>query len=237
MKTCDHDFEPKEERLAARSPLRRGARRRGFTLLEILVSLAIVALVLVAMNTFVFSMGELWGRNTDLRLFELHVRNVTRFLERELSTAALPPFASVTEQGISVQEIRPQTGMTDNFLSFELPEGSRLLTWPERPLPDVVCALAVRDREGLYLLWHSRLEKNFKEDAPRETVITPLVTEMSYDYYDADFKNWKNERALRKNASGQMVVPQRIRLKFAYSGRMIDSVIGLPTVGQGMPML
>jgi prepilin-type N-terminal cleavage/methylation domain-containing protein len=236
MKTSDHDFEPKEERLAARSPLRRGARR-AFTLLEILVSLAIVALVLVAMNTFVFSMGELWGRNTDLRLFELHVRNVTRFLERELSTAALPPFASVTEQGISVQEIRPQTGMTDNFLSFELPEGSRLLTWPERPLPDVVCALAVRDREGLYLLWHSRLEKNFKEDAPRETVITPLVTEMSYDYYDADFKNWKNERVLRKNASGQMVVPQRIRLKFAYSGRTIDSVIGLPTVGQGMPML
>jgi prepilin-type N-terminal cleavage/methylation domain-containing protein len=236
MKTCDHDFEPKEERLTARSPLRRGARR-AFTLLEILVSLAIVALVLVAMNTFVFSMGELWGRNTDLRLFELHVRNVTRFLERELSTAALPPFASVTEQGISVQEIRPQTGMTDNFLSFELPEGSRLLTWPERPLPDVVCALAVRDREGLYLLWHSRLEKNFKEDAPRETVITPLVTEMSYDYYDADFKNWKNERALRKNASGQMVVPQRIRLKFTYSGRTIDSVIGLPTVGQGMPML
>lgn len=236
MKTCDHDFEPKEERLTARSPLRRGARR-AFTLLEILVSLAIVALVLVAMNTFVFSMGELWGRNTDLRLFELHVRNVTRFLERELSTAALPPFASVTEQGISVQEIRPQTGMTDNFLTFELPEGSRLLTWPERPLPDVVCALAVRDREGLYLLWHSRLEKNFKEDAPRETVITPLVTEMSYDYYDADFKNWKNERALRKNASGQMVVPQRIRLKFTYSGRTIDSVIGLPTVGQGMPML
>jgi hypothetical protein len=68
-------------------------------------------------------------------------------------------------------------------------------------------------------------------------VITPLVTEMSYDYYDADFKNWKNERALRKNASGQMVVPQRIRLKFTYSGRTIDSVIGLPTVGQGMPML
>ena len=215
----------------------RSGARRAFTLLEILVSLAIVALVLVAMNTFVFSMGELWGRNTDLRLFELHVRNVTRFLERELSTAALPPFASVTEQGISVQEIRPQNGMMDNFLSFELPEGSRLLTWPERPLPDVVCALAVRDHEGLYLLWHSRLEKNFKEDAPRETVITPLVTEMSYDYYDADFKNWKNERALRKNATGQMVVPQRIRLKFAYDGRTIDSVIGLPTVGQGMPML
>jgi len=206
-------------------------------LLEVLVALAIVTLVLISMNTFVFSMGELWGKNTDLRLFELHVRNVTRFLERELSAAALPPFASATEQGIVVEEIRAQTGMTDNYLTFELPEGSRILNWPERALPDVKCALAVREREGLLLLWHSRLEKKFADDAPRETVITPLVKEMSYDYYETDFKNWKNERTLRKNATGEIVVPQRIRLKFEYGGRVIESLIGLPTMTQGMPML
>ena len=55
-------------------------RRAGFTLLEILLSLALVALMLVALNTFVFSMGELWGKNTDIRLFEQHVRAVTRAL-------------------------------------------------------------------------------------------------------------------------------------------------------------
>ena len=240
----------REERLAAHSPLPaaclslpgarlslRGRLRRGFTLLEILVAMAIVALVLVSMNTFVFSMGELWGQNSDLRLFELHVRNVSRFLERELSTAALPPYASTTEQGIAVKEIRAQNGMTDQYLTFELPEGSRLCTWPERPLPDVVCALAVREREGLFLLWHSRLEKKFAEDPPRETLITPLVTEMSYDYYEADFKNWKSERALRKNAANEIVVPQRIRLKFSYDGRVLETVIGLPVAAQGIPML
>ncbi len=211
--------------------------RRAFTLLELLIALAIVALVLVSMNTFVFSMGELWGKNSDLRLFELHVRNVSRFLERELNTAALPPFASVTEQGIAVQQIRAQTGMTDNYLTFELAEGSRLCTWPERALPDVVCALAVREREGLFLLWHSRLEKKFADDAPRETLITPFVTEMTYDYYNVDFKNWKNERALKKEANGETVVPQRIRLKFSYDGRTLESVIGLPTASQGVPML
>ncbi len=236
MKAREDNVEAKSGPLAARSRLR-GKLRRGFTLLEVLVAIGIVALVLVSMNTFVFSMGELWGKNTDLRLFELHVRNVTRFLERELGSAALPPFASATEQGISVQEIRAQTGMTDNYLTFELPEGSRILNWPERALPDVMCALAVRDREGLVLLWHSRLEKKFADDPPRETVITPLVTEMSYDYYDADFKNWKNERVLRKNAAGEVVVPQRLRLKFIYGGRTIESLIGLPVVGQGMPML
>ena len=66
--------------------IRRGANgrqdRRGFTLLEILLALSLVALVLVAMNTFVFSMGELWGRNGDLRLFDQHARAVTRFPAR-----------------------------------------------------------------------------------------------------------------------------------------------------------
>jgi prepilin-type N-terminal cleavage/methylation domain-containing protein len=211
--------------------------RRAFTLLEILVAMAIVALVLVAMNTFVFSMGELWGRNSDLRLFELHVRNVTRFLQRELQTASLPPFATVNDNGFSVRETKSPGGFTENLLTFELPEGSRLFAWPERPLPDVVCALSVREREGLSMLWHSRLEKKFEDDPPRETVITPWVTEMSYEYYDPDFKNWKSERSLRREPNGGYVAPQRLRLKFSYNGRTLESVIGLPAAGQGVPML
>lgn len=215
----------------------RQTARRAFTLLEILIAMAIVALVMIAMNTFIFSMGELWGRNNDLRLFELHVRNVTRFLQNEFQTAALPPFGSVAQPGISIDEIRAQNGITENLLTFELPEGSRLCTWPERPLPEVRCALAVRERQGLLLLWQSRLEKKFEDESPRETVITPLVTEMTYEYFDEDFKNWKNERALRRDNTGAIVVPQRLRLKFAYSGRTVESVVGLPSAGQGVPML
>jgi prepilin-type N-terminal cleavage/methylation domain-containing protein len=224
-------------------PRERGKRKRkekeqcrAFTLLEILVALALVALVMVAMNSFVFSMGELWGRNSDLRLFELHVRNVTRFLERELRNAVLPP-ARGAQSGVSVREIRAQTGITEKLLTFELPEGSRIFTWPERPLPDVVCSLTVREREGLLVLWHSRLEKKFSDDAPRETVITPLVSEMSYDYYDPNFKNWKNERTLRQDQNGEPETPQRLRLKFTYDGRTLESVIALPAGLEGMPLL
>ena len=211
--------------------------RRAFTLLEILFAMGIVAMVLVAMSAFLFSMGELWGRNSDLRLFELHVRNVTRFLDRELSAAALPPFATQDRPGITAGEVRAQSGTTEEVLLFELPAGSRILTWPERALPDVVCSLAVRDRDGLFLLWHSRLEKRFEDDAPRESVITPYVSELSYEYYDVDFKNWKNERTLRKDSAGKLVVPQRLRLKFAYSGRTLDSLVALPTAVQGVPLL
>ena len=217
-----------------RSPGR--GTRRAFTLLEILLALALVALLLVAMNTFVFSMGELWGQRTDLRLFDQHVRAVTRFLEHELRAAALPPAARPNSTPIALQEIRPQNGLMEKMLTFELPAGSRLITWPERPLPEVVCSFQARPNEGLVLLWHSRLEKNFDTDPPRETVITPLVTALAYDYYDPDSNRWTTETVLKMNPQGEPMTPQRLRLTFSYNKLKEVSVVTLPTPGEALPL-
>lgn len=228
MKTCHHA-------LSVRCGSRTRPRRAGFTLLEILLSLALVALLLIAMNTFVFSMGELWGRRSEPRLFDQHVRAVTRFLEAELRSAALPPAAAPNSAPIALQEVRPQNGMMENMLTFELPAGSRLFNWPERPLPEVVCSFQARPNEGLVLLWHSRLEKNFETDPPRETVVTPLVTSLRYDYYDADSNRWSTETALKMDPQGKPMTPQRLRLAFAYNKMTRESVITLPSPTEGLP--
>ncbi len=210
--------------------------RRGFTLLEILLALALVGLLLVAMNTFIYSMGELWGQRTDIRLFEQHVRAVTRFLENELRASALPPAARAGSTPIGLQEVRPQSGLMEKMLTFELPAGSRLFQWPERPLPEVVCSFQVRPNEGLVLLWHSRLEKNFETDPPRETVVTPLVTTLAYDYYDADSRRWTTETQVKLDPQGQPLTPQRLRLRFAYQKLTRESVITLPVPGPALPV-
>jgi prepilin-type N-terminal cleavage/methylation domain-containing protein len=216
-------------------PLGYGVASNGFTLLEILLALALTALVLISLNTFVFSMGELWGRNADVRLFDRHVRAVTRFLEQELHTASLPPYAAAGTAPIAPQEIKPQNATTDNLLTYELTAGNRLLVWPDRPLPEVVCSLQARAGTGLVLLWHSRLEQKFKDDPPRETVITPLVASLAYDYYDPDFRTWKTEEAIRKNTSGQLETPQRLRLRFAYGKLKRETVITLSPPTEGLP--
>jgi prepilin-type N-terminal cleavage/methylation domain-containing protein len=207
----------------------------GFTLLEVLLALALVALLLVSLNTFVFSMGELWGKRTDVRLFDQHVRAVTRFLEHELRAASLPPAARPNSTPIALQEVKPQNGMMEKMLTFELPAGSRLFNWPERPLPEVVCSFQARPGEGLVMLWHSRLEKNFEADAPRENIITPLVTALSYDYYDPDTNRWTTELMLKMDPQGQPMTPHRLRLKFAYAKMTRESVVTLPLPGEGMP--
>lgn len=211
-------------------------RIRAFTLIEMMLALALVGLVLVGLNAFVFSMTELWGRNREPRRFDLHVRAVTRFLERELRTAALPPAAEPGAPGIAPRALRTARGLSEDLLAFELPGGSRLLAWPERPLPEVICALAVRPGEGLVLLWHSRLERDFATDPPRETVLTPLATGLAYDYYDPEFRRWESVSALRKDATGALQAPQRLRLTFAYDGLTRESLITLPSAGGALPV-
>ena len=227
------------ERNVGRGALR-GIGAGGFTLLEILLALALVALMLVALNSFVFSMGELWGRGADVRLFDQHARAVTRFLEHELRTASLPPSALARSTPISLQQALLKQGSQDYYLTFDLPSGSRLFAWPDpkHPLPEVVCSLQVREKDGLILLWHSRLEKNFDTDPPRETVVTPLATGLSYDYYDADTNRWTTEPMLRPDPAGggAPLMPQRLRLKFTYGKLTRESVITLPSPTEALPL-
>ena len=43
------------------------------------------------------------------------------------------------------------------------------------------------------MLWHSDLENHFNDDPPRETLVSPFVTALSYDYFDTDFNKWTTE--------------------------------------------
>ena len=207
----------------------------GFTLLEILLSLALAGLILVALTTFIFSMGELWGRNAERRLFDQHVNAVARFLETQLRQATLPPAARANATPVTPQQITPSGGATDNLITFDLPAGCRILPWPDRPLPEVVCSWQVREHDGLFLLWHSRLETKFDTDSPREILLTPPVTALSYDYYDSNFKRWTTETVLRNDRNNQPTVPQRLRFTFAYGKMKREIAVPVPLAQQGMP--
>ena len=206
---------------------------RGFTLLELLLSLALIGLMLVAMNQFIFSMGELWGRGTDVRLFDRHVRAVTRFVEKTLNPTAAPEARGT--QALSIQDVRLPDGPLTALLTFELSAGSRVLPWPEAPLPDVVCSLGVRPNQGLVFYWHSRIEAHFADEAPRAMVLSPLVTAISYDYYNVRFHSWQNYPAPQHGNSGQWQLPTRLRLRFTYGKLTRETAVTLPSASEALP--
>jgi prepilin-type N-terminal cleavage/methylation domain-containing protein len=210
-------------------------RRAGFTLLEVLLSLALVGMLFVGLNTFIFSMGELWGRNGDYRLFDQHVNAVTRFVGQLLRDATMAPAARTNSTPVAIQQVTPVSGTADFLVTFELLAGNRLLNWPDRPLPEVVCSLQARPNDGLYLLWHSRLEARFTEDPPRELRLTPLVASLAYDYYDDNLKKWTTQAALQTDSTGAQEMPQRLRLQFAYGKLKRETTVPVPVTLQGLP--
>lgn len=191
-------------------------------------------MLLVAMNQFIFSMGELWGRGADVRLFDRHVRAVTRFVEQTLRSTV--PASVRGEQALAIEELRLPDGPTAPVLTFELPAGNHMLPWPDAPLPDVVCAFAVRPDQGLVLYWHSELELHFADEPPRATALSPLVTAMSYDYYNASFNSWLNTTTPQRDNNGKWQVPTRLRLRFTYGKLTRETVVPLPAPSQALPL-
>ncbi len=216
-------------------PTTRGGAARGFTLVEMMISVALVGLLMVGLNFFIFSMGELWGQGGEKRLFDQHVRAVSRFLERELRSASMPPAVDRSQIAFVTEEFRPSGGLQETLVSFELPEGNRLFSWPKRPLPEVVCAFQVREQKGLFMLWHSRLEERYEDDPPRDVLVSPFVTGMSYEYYDADLKRWTLETTLKRDNTGKYQTPQRLRLKFGHKKFVQEYVLVLPEFTEGLP--
>lgn len=215
-------------------------RRAGFTLLEVLLAVALGAFILTAMTSFLFSMAELWGVGANERLFQKHARGVSRFLENGFQTASArydttgsgnSPVFWMNWEGDAVA--------TESFLSFELQQSPGALVWPDEPLPHVVCSLKFDPREGLFLLWRSRLEESFDEEAPRRTLISPFVKEIEYHYIDYTEENpqWKIEKTPLQEADNEYLMPERIVLRFRFDKEEVVRQLILPKIMEGTPIL
>lgn len=195
---------------------------RGFTLVEMLLALALLVSLLLALNMFLFSMGELWGQNRRQRLFDQHVRAVTHYLDELLARGA-----QVAEPGRELR-MAAMSGLHEPALTFDLPDGDRLLPWPGKPLPDVECALSAQPGRGLVLSWHSRWETGFKDTPPRALVVSPLVQQLDYLYFDDSTRSWTATATPPRDQGDTWRVPARVRLHFKYEKYTASTVVTVP---------
>jgi prepilin-type N-terminal cleavage/methylation domain-containing protein len=199
--------------------------RRGFTLLETLISLALLAVLMLTINTFLFSMTELWGGKRDQRLFDQHVRAASRLVRETLEQATAAPGAA----GVAIKEVADGLGSTEPRLAFLLPDAGRLADWPEHPLPDVDFSLYVDPDKGLALQWQSRLEINRERTDLHETILSPFVKSLAYEYYDADLKTWKvEEEPVHDEGGTTWKKPARLHLRFERGTLKQEVVLDLP---------
>ena len=207
-------------------------------MLEIMFAVFMGAALLVAATTFVFSMGELWGKGANVWLFQKHVRGVSRFLDQSFQTSSWKLSDGEVETVVYWSNRGGREYENEELLTFELEKSPGVLVWPEDPLPYVVCSLEFDDEEGLYLLWRSRLEEDFGEEEPRKTLISPFVKGIKYLYIDPEDEDaeWEIEEDPVKETDGTFTLPQRIEIIFEYEGQEEKRQVSLPSFFSGVPM-
>ena len=209
---------------------------RGFTLVELLLAISIMAMLLVALFTFVFSMGEIWGHGSEKRLFEQHVNAVTRHLEAMFRRATLPIGAGASAEPFTIREVRTGSAGTGNLLGFDLADGDRMLIWNGPPLPEVECSLGIESNRGLMLYWQSKLELHRTTEAPRAVLVSPFVTKVEFFYRDDDTGSWRSDVTPQKSPEGHWKVPDTIKLTFSHAGASAERTLTLPARNGAMPL-
>jgi len=207
-------------------------RRAGLTLVEVLLALALLSVLLLSLSQFLLSMGELWGRNRRQRLFEQHVRAVSRYVEDTLHRAAIAPAGG---RGLRMAPGKVAPLQNTILLNFDLAAGDRLLPWTKGPLPDVVCMVAVDRDRGLIFYWQSRWEVGFETTPPRQLVVSPLVTRVDYDYYNTDTNAFTTSNTPLPEKDGKTPLPARMRLHFQLEKWSADTVVRVPAASAALP--
>ncbi len=208
------------------SALKKPVEAMGFTLLEVLLALAVGAILLTAASSYVVSLANLWLNSGDDDFFMQHVDGVTLFLNSSLSQAE-----SLGEQAADpVFWDRPPgySEFDDPLLTFRLKDSPPILVWEGDPLPGITGHLHFEHDEGLSLFWYSRLLEIEDENDVRRTDISPLVTAVSYCYYDPESDNWDFFDDPEEDRSGQFILPDFIKLRFEHEDEVREVPIYIP---------
>ena len=210
--------------------------RAGFTLLEVLLAIVLAGGIMTAVLLLTVGLGDIWRGTTPVRNLEVHSRQVVDFLKRGFRRA-LP----VETDGLAYVFLDHSSGELSTsgnpLLTWEVRETDGIISWQDQSLPYVIYQLEVVDDVGLVLYWQSRLEVDFEEVPPRQTLISPFVTGIEFHYYDPEVELWELEDEPRRNTERLYDIPQRVKISFeAEEEDPLTYVINLPNSNEGLPV-
>lgn len=210
--------------------------KNGFTLLEVLLAILLASGIMTAVLLLTVGLGDIWRGTTPVRNLEVHSRQVVDFLKRGFRRALPVETDRLTYIFLDHTSGQFNTSGTP-LLTWEVREADGIIPWQDRSLPYVIYQLEVIEDVGLVLYWQSRLEVDFEEIPPRQTLISAFVTDIEYHYYDSELELWEFEKQPRTNTERRYDIPQRIKLVFeAIEENPLSYVINLPNPTEGIPV-
>lgn len=213
-----------------------GKIRAGFTLFEVLLATLLASGIMTSVMLLTIGLGDIWQGTTPVRNLEVHSRQVVDFLKRGFRRT-IP----VESDGTVYVFLDHSSGQTNTrgtlMLTWEVRESDGMLPWLAQPLPYVIYHLEVIEDVGLVLYWQSRLEVDFEEFVPRQTLLSRFVSDIEYHYYDPEREIWELEPEPRVNLERLHDIPHRIKVTFeAEEEEPLAYMINLPNSNGGVPI-
>lgn len=117
------------------------------------------------------------------------------------------------------------------LLNFSMSDDSPILVGLKNtPTLDINAFLYFDSNEGLSLLWHSMIQEDVEDlNDLNRTLISPLVTKITYIYWDERFEAWEEEeRPLEGDGQDQYILPRFVKLFFEYEGVTKERILTIP---------
>ncbi len=209
--------------------------RSGFTLVEVLLSLSISALIMFGCCALMFDMVSLSEHFERDWSFRSHVDGVEKFLRSSFISSkiddisALGTVSQKNSAGTIYLAKDPEDGtMGEDYLAFGVDGDHPFYPSPTVFSPAKVCFLEWKDGEGLFIVWRFIVsESRNSEPAVYKEIVSKWVEKVGYLYYD-ETKGWEEEDEIRSDsASDSNVMPSFLKLYFRRGDETYERIISL----------
>lgn len=213
--------------------------RSAFTLLEVLLTAAILGLVLPMLMFFVLTLSEVWMQGVNGDFFPQHVDGVSEFLRTAFERSeAVVADGEEGETTLPVEWARPPgfDDFDDPLLMFRQVEAPALFVREGESLPNLYVYLYFDADDGLSMLWYSGHQEEVEEQSDLfRTPLSPYVTAVEYCYYDEDTEKWDIVDEPEENDERAFLLPQFLKLTFEYEDQVVVRNLYLPQRNADVP--
>jgi|TARA_B110000438_G_C15786202_1_gene638538 prepilin-type N-terminal cleavage/methylation domain-containing protein len=215
-------------------------RTGGFSLIEMILVISLLALILPMVLGFVFNLSQIWLKGAKGNFFAQHVDGVSLFLDTALERSeAIVGDGAEGETTLPIEWARPPgfSDFDDPLLMFRQRETPALFVREGESLPNIFVYIYHDDREGLSLVWYSSHQEEVEdEDDLYRTPISKYVSKIQYAYYDAENDEWDVEDDPEEGDNDAYILPQYLKLTFAYEDEEFVRNLHIPQRSTDVPL-
>lgn len=202
---------------------------RGFSLIEVLLAVAVSAMLLAGVSMWLLSLANIWLNQGSDDHFQQHVEGMSVFLNNTIAMSeGFEEQGGETGQPVQWQKPPGASEFDDPLLSFTLKEAPPLLVASGDALPGLTCYLSHDKDEGLFILWHSRLQDTEEDEEVFRTPVSKYVKRVEYCYYDREDDSWEILEE-PKEEDEVFLVPNFLKLacRYADDGEELEKAIAI----------